>query len=72
MTDPIEAPPANPGEQTPEQRRHLRRILVAFVLVVVLLPLTFFGGAFWLLLLPLLAVAGFAAREAVLLRRTVR
>ena len=55
-----------------EQRRHLRRILRAFVAVVVLLPFAGLGGVWAYLLLPLLACATFAIREAMLLRRSVR
>lgn len=55
------------------QRAHLRRILVAFVLVVVLLPLAGLGGTLtWLLLLPMLAAAALGLREAILLRRSVQ
>jgi fatty acid desaturase len=58
--------------QTPEQRRHLRRILVAFVIVVLLMPVTIFGGAWWFVLVPMVLVAAFALREGIRLRRTVR
>jgi uncharacterized membrane protein YdbT with pleckstrin-like domain len=60
------------SERTPAQRRHLRRILWAFLIVVVLLPAVGLGGAWSWLLVPLLLVAVFAAREAYLLRRTLR
>jgi hypothetical protein len=55
-----------------EQRRHLRRILRGFVAVVVLLPLAGLGGTWAYLLLPTIAAAVFATREAVLLRQSVR
>lgn len=55
-----------------QQARHLRRIMLAFVVVVVLLPLAGIGGALGWLLVPLLLVAAFAVREAVRLRRSVR
>jgi hypothetical protein len=61
-----------PGAPTPEQRAHLRRILVAFVVIVVLLPLANLGGAWALVLVPLLLVAAFALREGVRLRRSLR
>lgn len=55
-----------------EQRTHLRRILVCFAVVVVLLPLAGLGDTLGLLLLPMLAVAAYGLREAVRLRRSVR
>lgn len=55
-----------------QQNAHLRRILGAFFVVIVLLPLSLLGGAFSVLLLPLLAAAALALREAVQLRRSVR
>lgn len=55
-----------------EQRRHLRRIMYGFLVLVILMPLAGLGGAWSLLILPALAAAGFATREAVLLRRSVR
>lgn len=56
-----------------EQQRYLRRILVAFFVVVVLLPLVGLGGTLGaVLLLPALVAAGFAARDAYRLRRSVR
>lgn len=55
-----------------EQRRHLSRILRAFLVMVVLLPLAGLGGAWSWLLLPLVVVAALALREAVRLRRSVR
>lgn len=54
------------------QRRHLRRILAAFVVVVVLLPLAGLGGALGWLLVPILLVAALALREGIRLRRSVR
>lgn len=54
------------------QDAHLRRILGAFFAVIVLLPLSLLGGGFSVLLLPLLAIAAYAFREAVQLRRSVR
>jgi len=53
------------------QRQHLRRILAAFAVVVVLLPIAGFGGALGWLILPMLAAAAFALREAIGLRRSV-
>lgn len=54
------------------QRGHLRRILLAFLVVVVLLPVVGLGGTLaWLLLLPMLGVAAFGLREAIRLRRSV-
>lgn len=56
-----------------EQQRYLRRILVAFFVVVVLLPLVGLGGTIGaILLLPAMLAAGFAARDAYRLRRSVR
>jgi hypothetical protein len=55
-----------------EQRRHLRRILRGFVALIVLLPFAGLGGAWAYLILPALAAAFFASREAMLLRRSVR
>lgn len=55
-----------------DQRRHLSRILRAFVVVVVLLPLAGLGGGWSWLLLPLVVVAALALREAIRLRRSVR
>jgi hypothetical protein len=60
------------GRPTSEQRRHLRRILVAFIAVVVLLPVVGLGGAFAWLLLPLVVIAAFALREGIRLRRSAR
>ena len=56
---------------THEQRRHLRRILATFVVVVVALPFVALGGAWSWVLVALLLVAAVGVREAVLLRRTV-
>lgn len=82
MTDVDDAPreddlPPGPIDGDPlaslEQDRYLRRILVAFVVVIVLLPLVALGGTLGsILLLPLLATCAFAAREAYRLRRSVR
>lgn len=58
-------------ERTPEQRRHLRRILSSFVFVVVALPFALLGGRWSLLLVPLVLAAAFALREALLLRRSL-
>lgn len=55
-----------------EQRGHLRRILFAFLVVVVLLPFAALGGAWSLLLIPLLLVGAFGLREALALRRSVQ
>lgn len=66
-----EPPAMHPRPVTDEQRRHLRRILLCFLLVVVLLPLSGLGGALAWLLVPMLAVAAIGLREAVRLRRTV-
>lgn len=53
----------------PSPQRHLRRILGCFVVLVVGVPVIGLGGAWSLLLVPLLGVAAVALREAVLLRR---
>lgn len=54
------------------QRVHLRRILISFGIVVVLMPLVGMGGALaWLLLVPMLVVAALGLREAIRLRRSV-
>jgi fatty acid desaturase len=63
--------PAHPRPVSAEQRRHLRRILACFVLVVVLLPLSGMGDAWAWLLVPMLLVAVFGMVEAIRLRRTV-
>jgi hypothetical protein len=69
-------PPVDPRQPPPAiaqaQHAHLRRILWSFVALVVLLPVTMLGGAMTWLLLPLVAVAGLALREAIRLRRSVR
>lgn len=55
------------------QHRELRRILAAFIVVIILMPIVALGGkAGMILLLPLLATAAFAARSAIRLRRSVR
>lgn len=54
-----------------EQRRHLRRILIGFFSIVVLLPLAGLGGAWSWLLLVLLVIAALSLREAIALRRSV-
>ena len=55
-----------------EQRVHLRRILGAFVVVVVLMPFVGIGGTVaQLLLLPMLAAAALGLRAAIHLRRSV-
>ncbi len=59
-------------ESAAQQRRHLRRILIAFFVVVVLLPIAGLGGALYWLLVPLVLVAAFALREGLRLRRLVR
>ena len=69
MNDPGEP---GPVERTPAQQRHLRRILWSFLIVVVLIPPLGLGGTWSWLLVPLLLVAVFAAREAWQLRRTLR
>jgi hypothetical protein len=70
-----ERPTVDPRQPPPHvaaaQQAHLRRILWAFFVLVLLLPLTMFDGLAWLLL-PLVAVAGLALREAIRLRRSVR
>ncbi len=65
-------PPGPPAEIALEQRALLRQILVAFVVVVLLLPLAGLGGALSWLLVPILVVAAFALRSAIRLRRSVR
>ncbi len=55
-----------------QQRRHLRRIMIAFVVVIVALPLATLGGAWALALVPALVAASLAVREAIRLRRSVR
>lgn len=61
---------ATPVTDRAQERRHLRRILVAFAIVVIVLPLVALGPATaaWLLV-PLLLVAAAALREALRLRR---
>lgn len=60
------------AEVASAQRRHLRRIMVGFVVVVLLLPIASIGGALAWLFLPLLAAASLSLREAIQLRRSVR
>lgn len=55
-----------------QQREHLRRILIAFLVVVVLLPFTALGDLWTLLLVPMLLAAWRGLRHALLLRRSVR
>lgn len=69
--NPLELPPEPSAEVAEQQRRHLRRIMSGFVIVVLLLPIAGFGGAWSWLLLPIVAVAALALREAVRLRRSV-
>ncbi len=69
--NPIELPPEPSAEVAEEQRRHLRRIMAGFVIVVLLLPFAGIGGAWSWLLLPVIAVAALALREAIRLRRSV-
>ena len=54
-----------------EQRLRLRRILIAFVAIGVLLPIAGIGDAFAWLLVPMLVLAAWALREGILLRRSV-
>lgn len=77
MNDPTRDPASDPGGPddasiAEEQGAHLRRILVGFAIVVVLLPLAGLGNAFGWLLLPLLAVGAWTFREGMRLRRSVR
>ncbi|MCW2922428.1 MAG: hypothetical protein JWL76_2302 [Thermoleophilia bacterium] len=67
----VELPAEPPAEVAAQQRAHLRRIMIGFVVVVVLLPFAGLGGAWSWLLLPVLVFAGFALREAIRLRRSV-
>lgn len=69
--NPVELPPEPPAEVVEQQRRHLRRIMFGFVAVVLLLPIAGLGGALSWLLLPVVAIAAFALREAIRLRRSV-
>jgi hypothetical protein len=56
-----------------EQQRHLRRILGAFAVVVVLLPVVGFGGTIGaIVLVPAVVASLLAGREAVRLRRSVQ
>lgn len=64
--------PVPGSEVAAVQARHLRRILLSFLVVVMLLPVAGLGGPFAWLLLPLLLVAALGLREAVRLRRSVR
>lgn len=70
--NPLVLPPEPDEAVVAMQRRHLSRILIAFVVVVLLLPFAGLGGALGWLLVPVVAVAGFALREAIRLRRSVR
>lgn len=67
-------PPTDPERAAllATQRGHLRRILQCFVAVIVLLPLVGLGGAWSLLLVPLLALGWVGMLEALRLRRSVR
>lgn len=69
--NPLELPAEPSPEVAAQQRAHLRRIMVAFVLVVVLLPFAGLGGALGWLVLPVLVLAGLALREAIRLRQSV-
>ena len=69
--NPGELPAAPPADVAAQQRRHLHRIMVGFVLVVLLLPFAGLGGDWSVLLLPVLVIAALALREAVRLRRSV-
>lgn len=69
--DADQRPPVNPRPVSAQQRRHLRRILLCFLAVVVLLPLSGLGGRWAWLVIPMLAIAGLGLREAVRLRRTI-
>lgn len=60
------------SSQTPEQRQHLRRILAAFFVVVICVPLTALEGYWTWALIPALIAAVLAVREMVGLRRSVR
>ncbi|MCW2960310.1 MAG: hypothetical protein JWM25_1209 [Thermoleophilia bacterium] len=70
--DLIEPPTPQRPPISPQQRSFLRRILVSFVVVVVLLPLTGLGDAWTWLLIPMLGAAAFGLVSAVRLRRSVR
>ena len=65
-------PDAPSTEVAAQQRRHLHRIMLGFVVVVVLLPIASVGGGLAVLFLPLLAAASLALREAIQLRASVR
>jgi hypothetical protein len=54
------------------QRRHLRRIMWCFLIVVIALPIAGLGGTWTYLLLPLVAVSALALREGMALRQSVR
>ena len=71
MSDADSQPPAHPRPVSAEQRGHLRRILLCFLAVVILLPLSGLGDAWAWLFIPMLLVAAIGLREAVRLRRTV-
>jgi hypothetical protein len=68
--NPVDLPDAPAPEVAAQQRAHLRRILVCFVAIVVLLPFAGIGGAWGWLLLPVLVLAGRALREAIRLRQS--
>ncbi len=78
MSDAPDTQPTDPGagadpDVAAEQHRHLRRILVAFAVVIVLVPIVALGGSVGALLLILLLVVGvLAALAAARLRRSVR
>ncbi len=69
--NPVALPPEPSPEVAAQQRAHLRRIMVGFVAVIVLLPLAGLGGGWSWLLLPVLAFAGLALRQAIRLRASV-
>ncbi|MCW2925332.1 MAG: hypothetical protein JWM98_2736 [Thermoleophilia bacterium] len=50
----------------------MRRVLAAFAVVVVLLPVAALGGAWTLVLVPLVLSSAVALREALRLRRSAR
>lgn len=69
--NPVELPEEPSDEVAAQQRRHLQRIMLAFVIVVLVLPLAGLSGAWSWLLVLVLAVAALALREAIQLRRSV-
>ena len=69
--NPLELPPEPSAEVAEQQRRHLRRIMLGFVTVVLLLPIAGLGGSWSWVLLPVIAVSALALREAIRLRRSV-